>query len=431
MTSERRFEQDLPNLFEQLALGPTPDYRDHIVQQTARMRQRPAWMFPERWLPMSVLTTRAAAPPRVPWRIVGLVALLLVALAVGTLLIVGSQPRLPAPFGPAGNGHIAYSANGDIYTVDPISGIAKVVVAGPENDVRPAWSRDGSRLVFERKALSESGQMGRLYVALSDGRDLVAVTPKAIDRLVSYAYSPDGREIAFTSGPEGNLKLSVAKADGSSIRQLDVGLSVQDPAYLPPRGNEIVFADQAAIGGGNGIYAVDVHSGEVRRILAPSPGVGVGLINPSPDGSRIAYSASGSDTERNTYMVHVVAADGTGDITLPLPPRATFQDAPSWSNDGKRLAVARGYAAFDQDMVLAVVPADGSGAGVETIEHRLTGCCNTAYVWSPDDTKILVTPNSFQDQMPIQQLLWDPSTGATKPAPWAATSNPAWQRQAP
>lgn len=429
MTSERRFEQDLPDLFEQLALGPTPDYRDHIVQQTARMRQRPAWMFPERWLPMSVLTTRAAAPPRVPWRIIGLVALLLIAIAVGTLLIVGSQQRLPAPFGPAANGQVAYSANGDIYTVDPISGVGRVVVAGPDNDVRPVWSLDGSRLAFERKAIGESGPVSRLYAARSDGRELVAVTPTAIDRLVSFAFSPDGREIAFTSGSYGDLKLSVAKADGSGIRQLDVGRSVQDPAYLPPRGAEIVFADQAD--NGNGIYAVDVQSGEVRRILARAPGVGVGLINPSPDGTRIAYSASGSDPDRNTYMVHVVAADGTSDITLPLPPRATFQDAPSWSNDGKRLAVARGYAAFDQDMVLAVVPADGSGAGVETIEHRLTGCCNTAYVWSPDDTKILVTPNSFQDQLPIQQLLWDPATGATKAAPWAATSQPAWQRQAP
>ena len=46
MTSPRRFEQDLPALLAGLYLAGTPDYRDDIVQQTARVRQRPAWTFP-------------------------------------------------------------------------------------------------------------------------------------------------------------------------------------------------------------------------------------------------------------------------------------------------------------------------------------------------------------------------------------------------
>ena len=64
MTSERRLEQDLPDLLARMATGPTPDYRDHIVQQTARMRQRPAWTFPEGWIPMSAVTSRLATAPR-------------------------------------------------------------------------------------------------------------------------------------------------------------------------------------------------------------------------------------------------------------------------------------------------------------------------------------------------------------------------------
>ena len=43
-----------------------PDYRDDIVRQTARTRQRPAWTFPERWLPVSVITSRALAAPTGP-----------------------------------------------------------------------------------------------------------------------------------------------------------------------------------------------------------------------------------------------------------------------------------------------------------------------------------------------------------------------------
>jgi len=46
MTSERRFEQDLPDLLAQVAVGPQADYRDDIVRRTAGIRQRPAWTLP-------------------------------------------------------------------------------------------------------------------------------------------------------------------------------------------------------------------------------------------------------------------------------------------------------------------------------------------------------------------------------------------------
>ena len=44
---------------------------------------------------------------------------------------------------------------------------------------------------------------------------------------------------------------------------------------------------------------------------------------------------------------------------------------------------------------VAVVPADGSGVGVES-DHGLTGCCDTLLQWSPDDTSILVMPEDTQ-----------------------------------
>jgi dipeptidyl aminopeptidase/acylaminoacyl peptidase len=423
MTSERRFEQDLPKLLAQLAHEATPDYRNDIVQQTARMPQRPAWTFPERWIPMTAITSRLAAGPRIPWRVLVVVALLLVALAVSALLIGSSRSRLPAPFGPAANGLVAYVAEGDIYTVDPVSHAATAVVTGPEIDVAPVWSRDGTHFVFERRI----GDWSQLYVAAFDGAGLTLVTPDDLYQ-PHYTFSPDGREIAFTSGPEGSRTLGIAKADGSGARQLDLESGIQVPNYRPPNGAEIIFADEAA--SGYGIYAVEVATGAVRQIVAPTPGIGLGWVRISPDGSQIAYETSTDDPDRNTYVTHVIGTDGTGDKVLPMPPGAVFHDAPEWSNDGKRLALARGYAPHDQDMVIAIVPADGSGFGVET-EHRITSCCSHAYEWAPDDSAVLMTAYGFEDQNPVRQLLIDPMTGATRPAPWETTSVPAWQRRAP
>jgi len=424
MTSQRRFEQDLPDLLAQVGLGPRPDYRDDIVRRTAQLRQRPAWTLPERWLPMSVVTTRLTSPPRLSLRLVVL-TLLIVALVAGALLFAaGSQRHLPAPFGLAANGLIAYAEGGDIYTADPVTGQRTSVVSGSAWYTDPVWARDGSKLAFVQSDNS-GGKSGRLMVAAADGTGLTVVTPDTFTGIANYNFSPDGRLIAFTDAAK---TLYVAKSDGSGVRQIAV--SVSEPAWRPPDGAEIIASSSGLDGQPNGIIAVDPQSGAVRQILQPQAGIGLDAASLSPNGSLIAYSASDlTITGRNTYKVHVVGADGKGDHTLPMPAGATFEDRPVWSNDGKRLAVIRGYDLHNEDVVVAIVPADGSGTGVET-PHHLTGCCDNAMEWAPADTAVLLLPEDTQGNL-TGQMLVDPATGKATLASWAATSRPAWQRREP
>ena len=263
---------------------------------------------------------------------------------------------------------------------------------------------------------------------MRDGTGLVSITKDPQANLASYAFSPDGTEVAFTTGPVEASELWIAKADGSGTRRLDVGMSVDLPAYRPPTGEEIVFAGDAGNGAGIGIYAVDVASDKVRTIVQPSATIGIGWVRVAPDGSRVAYSASPHDDLRNTYRVQVSALDGSRTVTLPMPQGATFQDAPGWSNDSTRLVVTRGYSTRNQEMTLAVLPADATAVGIETA-RGLTGCCDTVAEWAPDDRSILVSPEDLGGAMQ-PQLLLDPTTGASRAAPWAATGDPAWQRVA-
>jgi Tol biopolymer transport system component len=274
---------------------------------------------------------------------------------------------------------------------------------------------------------------GQLIVARSDGTDLVVVTPELVggldagpEAIAQYTFSPDGTEIAFWSRPDAGAQLWIAKSDGSGVRQIAADLTVFEASYLPPNGSELIVSGSTA-GGSGGLYAVDTRTGTHRTIVAPVSGVGVGFIRVSPDGSRLAYVSSMDGLDGpSSYRVHVVGLDGSHDITLPMPARAVFQDAPAWSNDGTRLAITRGYAQHNEDMAVAVLPADGSGEGVESV-HGLTGCCDTILQWSPDDTLILVTPEDLNGQ-DTQHLLLDPSTLAYVPAPWSAYNPPAWQR---
>ena len=128
-----------------------------------------------------------------------MIALLLAAAAV----YIGSQTRLPAPFGTArATASIAYAADGDIYTVDPVNGLATAIVSGPETDLGPRFSRDGTHVVFERKVKGDSGP-GQLYVARSDGTEPTLITPDPVllaqegvgDPWEQYQFSPDGRSV--------------------------------------------------------------------------------------------------------------------------------------------------------------------------------------------------------------------------------------------
>jgi Tol biopolymer transport system component len=427
MTSERRFEQDLPALLAEVGLGPLPDYRDDIVRQTATLRQRPAWTLPERWLPMSVMSSRVASPPRLPLRLIAVAALIILAI-VGVLLVAGSRSRGPAPFGLAADGLVAYSQNGDIYTVDPRSGIATAVVTGNDDDSAPVFSLDGTRMVFLR-ASPEVPDEGRLVVSSIDGTHPVAITPAALPTPSWYSFSPDGADVAFESGPQGAVDLWIAKADGSAPpRRIDVGMQIDFPQWRAPDGHEIVFSAAPAGHQADGLYAVDAQTGKLRTILAQDDTVGRGAATVSPDGTRIAYSANDPTvTDRNSYLVHVVGIDGSDDITLPMPAGAVFQDQPVWSNDGTRLAITRGYAPHNEAMAVAIVPADGSGVGVETT-HGISGCCDNFLDWSPDDSSVLFQPDANNGSSG-QQILINPATGATTPASWVATTHPAWQRR--
>jgi Tol biopolymer transport system component len=435
-----RFERDLREaLREEAGLG-RPDYLSEVLLRSVEARQRPAWTFPERWLPMSATTSRAATAPRIPWRILA-VAAILVILALAAVLFAGSRRHVPAPFGPAANGLVAYAKNGDIYAADPVTGKATGVITSAAQDSDPVWSRDGTMLAFLRQVGNGDGQ---LMAAAADGSGVRPISQPlpglgAYDipdsRNVLAAFSPDGGEVAFTLGDTNSKSLWVADVQQGAARQLQLGLTIDpytQPVWLSPAGDEVLFEGQ--VGGDTvqdfygGLYAVDVHSGKVRPIVTPTPGFGVGNAVVSPDGTRIAYSRTNSQiTDRNSYQVRIVNSDGTGDVPLPKPASAVFQDRPVWSNDGTRLAIVRGYAARNQDTRLAIVPADGSTTGVET-KPRITGCCDTVMDWSPDDSTILVLPEDLNGNL-TPPLLVDPTTGTSTDASWGGESLPAWQRR--
>ena len=419
MTSEARFERQLPAILEDLYLGPSPDYRDVVLATATARRQRPAWTFPGRWFPMADIASRPAFAPRLPWRAIW-VALVIIALLVGAFAaLVGSQRRLPPPFGPARNGLVAYAQGGSVYTVDPVSRAIRTVVTGEGVAVDPYFSQDGTKVLFERRGVTN----GTLVFAASvDGSNVVQLTPEPLLAIGWYEFSSDGRSVAINHVVDGVPVISIASSDGTSLHTLELGMSAQDVFYRPGT-HELIFVTREG-GKATGIYLVRDDGSNPRHVLSLSGDMDVpGVPRWSPDGTRIAYDLR--ESSDGPIRVHVMSADGTGDVVVGHLPGSPFEGWPIWSPDGTRLLIERGMDGVTRPTIVSV---NGDAPDV-TIDYVIP-YWGVAKAWSPDGTFIQVTPQDETGRF-LQQVLWNTTTGASTTAPWTASSSPAMQRVAP
>lgn len=421
-----RFERQLPVLLDELAEPRTPDYLDELLWQTAHSSQRPAWTSIERWLPMLEVIRRPVAA-QVPWRPIGVLFLIVLAL-VASLVLAGAQRPLPPLFGPAVNGLVLHSEGGDIYTFDPRTGRNQAIVTGPEEDFDPAWSHDGTRILFQRRITAGTEDV---YIARADGNGQRRLTSEPLEDVWSYDLSADGRSVAIVGAVKGIHGLFVAKSDGSAMRRLDLGIVVSNATFRPT-GSDILFLGAAGVDGAyTGLYLVDPDGTNRRTLIAPQVDASfIGDPSWSPDGTRIAYSRWLPSVVAKDLRVHVMSADATHDGIVAHKAGAWLEGWPVWSPDGKELLIQRNTGTsgdWTHPSQPVVVSVDGSKPDV-TVRFQTASAMWGA--WSPDGTTIQATPYDANGKG-LQQLLWDPVSGESRSAPWTATSYPAWQRIAP
>ena len=449
MTPTDRFERHLPVLLTELAEPRTPDYLDDLLSLTAHTSQRPAWTFLERWLPMVDIARQPVIARPLPWRSIGFLLLLSLALAAGAVLIVGSLPRLPQPFGLARNGQVAYARDGDVFTFDPITKDARRIIGSPDRDVGPVFSLDGTQLAFLRDG---PGPGQSLMVADADGSNVTFVAGPFV-AIANIAWSPDGATIALESSVRGIPAITLAAADGSGARTLDLGMPAQAPAWRPGDGDQLLFRGGSSIAG---LYIADADGANLRQLALADEG---GLLDFygaawSPDGTQLAYHfrhrlAPGAAHPYGVRL-HVASISRTGtviaDRRLEFDTDARCECWARWSPDGRQLIFRHSYSTPAGDSMIEpmVVASDGRGGAraigaassdERTIEDRqgspgFKGLPDSAtgigFEWAPDGTSILAT--NFRDD---STWVLDPAGGAETRVNLGSDRTPTWQRLAP
>jgi Tol biopolymer transport system component len=434
MISFDRFERNLPELFDELAVPRVPDYTDDLLARTAATRQRPGWSFPERWLPMTVLTERMSSAPRVPWRLGVLVALLAVAALIG-LLVAGSRlSRVPAPFGPAGNGVIPYISRGNLYVGDLKAGTSRLLVDGSADMGQPRFAPDGTRVAYIQLAPGTSQQSVNIFVARSDGSDVRTITPQPIVDAdwKQISWTPDSRRIAVIRSVDGLTQLDLFDASGNgNVQRLAAAAGLTSMAFRPPDGREILF--RGINSGGTlayGLYAMNPDGSNVHTLAEPAVAddtLDLTSATYTPDGNRIFYNrwtADASQGDPGCCQLFVMNADGSAPHKFVPNPGTAWDGDAKVSPDGTWVAFWHNVNSAPNHGVF-VARADGTGKLIET-GPPISGLAD--WVWAPDSSKILMY---MLDLSNSPAYVLDPEGGAWTTTQWNQDNDIDWQRVAP
>jgi Tol biopolymer transport system component len=200
------------------------------------------------------------------------------------------------------------------------SGVARLTTGE-----RPAWSRDGRRIAFERYSEVEGWWT---YVMNADGSGLRRLARGGVP-----TWSPDGSRIAFATGV-GTVGggLFTMNADGSNVIKLidsefaNPGDWVGYPAWSPD-GKTIAF-QRAGYDTGWEIFLMNADGSNLRSLWATSSLSGTEFAW-SPDGSMIAFQ-----TQARVPTVVTARLDGS-ELRAYVFGKMTF--APDWSPEGSQL----------------------------------------------------------------------------------------------
>ena len=419
MSKPDRLDQRLTAWLHEAAEVGAPGYLDETLELLARAPQRRRRALLSRVLPE---LPRPVVPRHV--LVLALLALLLVALTAA--VYIGAQRRLPAPFGLASNGLIAYDDGTKAYIAQADGSQAVAIQGGKRFNYNPTFSPDGTLVAFWSSDTGMSG--GSLFVAAADGRAPARHLGRGTlfngPSHVPPTWSPDSESIAYPGWSPSESGLFVASVETGEARWVAGDDSAGFPAWSPD-GEWI--AHRSGDDSSTTLTIVKPEGTGPRELVSvPGPVNAFTQIGWAPDSSAIVYHRPHEDYGGQTVIAVYDLEQGEHVVSRGK----RYADAPTWSTDGRYIAYFEevpGPASKDDFYRnLLVSTADGR-------EHRPLGrVADCAAFWSPD-SKYLISyaPGCFNDQLVIVPV--EPGGGPVRSIllPGNIIGAPSWQRVAP
>ena len=206
-------------------------------------------------------------------------------------LTLGNELVLTPRFNPTNQmvTYLSYFRNlPRVYLLDIETGVQEVVGTFPGMTFAPRFSPDGKKIIM---SFAKDGNSD-IYTMNLESREVEQITDHpSID--TSPSYSPNGKFITFNSDRSGYQQIYVMRSDGSNVKRISFGTGIYGTPVWSPRGDLIAFTK--------------LHKGK--------------------------------------FYIGVMRIDGKGERLLT---ENYYQEAPSWSPNGRVLIFYRETKSGDQ-----------------------------------------------------------------------------------
>ena len=301
----------------------------------------------------------------------------------------------------------------------PPTGPTGTATSGPAATASPASTGLAlalqGRIYFGRFDLDIMGMT--VWVMNADGSDQRLFVPGS--RLLSCVLPGTGQVVMTGSSPDGRIVPSVANADGSGFRELDVpdatlnlGVAACSPdgRHLAAEGWDETRPKRT------GIYTLDLDGTELNRLT--TAGLGAHDIPGCylPDGSAVAFLRYVGDAHDGS--LHLVPNDGSGARRVGTE---SFGTGPACMPDGGELLLVA------NDKLIVVDAADGTSSEIRSAAPGFEAASKYGPWLSPDGSMVafaMQLPGPYHD---IYAIRLDGS-GLTRLTfhPQADNESPRW-----
>ncbi len=192
----------------------------------------------------------------------------------------------------------------------------RVVFERPGTSVwRPDWSKDGQWIACAvGPTFAGPSARADIWKFRPDGTEAVNLTDGAPGNNGFPSFSPDGKQIVFRSGRDGNHELYLMNADGTNVRRLTNDPGTDTMPAFSPQGKQVAFTSNRD--GDHEIYTLDLGpegKPKALRRITSSPGFDT-HPSYSPDGKWLVFTSQRGGLNDEEPLLQVFNPQPYGEI---------------------------------------------------------------------------------------------------------------------
>jgi TolB protein len=203
------------------------------------------------------------------------------------------------------------------------------LVRSREPLLSPAWSPDGRRIAY---VSFQKGSSAVYVVELATGVGATEPVSAAKGINGAPAFSPDGKQLALTLSKSGNPEIYVMDIASRALRQVTTHYGIDTEAVWLPDGQSLLFTSDR--GGKPQIYQVSVNGGEARRVSFSGEYNARATV--SYDGKKIAMAQGGGNVYRIAMLDRSFGGNGRWQTLSP----GNLDESPSFAPNASMILYA-------------------------------------------------------------------------------------------